>query len=181
MGVIATIVIILYTDWKLGIICLLPLVLGMLGMSILMKLVSKDFMKQYMDSLEEMSRQATDSPFSLGIDSDTQEKIIVSVIIVLSVWLVRLIILAISSMDEQHGVRVVKAQRGWEGRSFSSRSGSKFINSLEDHHVRHRATAGGWAAAPAGGAALAGRAMTAGGAAPPSQALTALSLVFLLS
>ena len=33
------------------------------------------------------------SPFSLGIDSDTQEKIIVSVIIVLLVWLVRLIIL----------------------------------------------------------------------------------------
>lgn len=60
VGVIATIVIILYTDWKLGIICLLPLVLGMLGMSILMKLVSKDFMKQYMDSLEEMSGQATE-------------------------------------------------------------------------------------------------------------------------
>lgn len=60
IGVVATIAVVLYTDWKLGIICLLPLVLGMLGMSILMKLVSKDFMKLYTEALEQMSGQATE-------------------------------------------------------------------------------------------------------------------------
>ncbi len=47
-------------DWRMGIISLIPIVLGFVSMLFMMSSVGKVFQKKYMDSLEEMSSEAVE-------------------------------------------------------------------------------------------------------------------------
>lgn len=50
----------LIIDWRMGLVSLIPIVLGMGIMSIMMKTSSGEFMKKYMDAMEEMSSEAVE-------------------------------------------------------------------------------------------------------------------------
>lgn len=56
----ATSVLIFVFDWRLGIACLIPLIISMLLMGYMMGTSSRAFMKSYMDSLEEMNTEAVE-------------------------------------------------------------------------------------------------------------------------
>lgn len=47
-------------DWRMGLVSLIPIVLGMGTMSFMMNKLGADFMKKYMDSMEEMSSEAVE-------------------------------------------------------------------------------------------------------------------------
>lgn len=47
-------------DWRMGLVSLIPIVLGMGTMSFMMNKLGENFMKQYMDSMEEMSSEAVE-------------------------------------------------------------------------------------------------------------------------
>lgn len=57
---VATIVMIFIFDWRLGLACLIPLVFAFGTMSAMMRTSSKEFQKQYMSALEEMSTEAVE-------------------------------------------------------------------------------------------------------------------------
>ncbi len=56
----AAAVMIFVFDWRLGLACLIPLIISMLLMSYMMGLSKRGFMKAYMDSLEEMNTEAVE-------------------------------------------------------------------------------------------------------------------------
>lgn len=49
-----------YFDWRMGAACLIPIVLSMLLMGYLMGVKGREFMKRYMDALEEMNTEAVE-------------------------------------------------------------------------------------------------------------------------
>lgn len=57
---VAAAVMIFVFDWRLGMACLVPLVISMLLMCYMMVLSKRGFMKAYMDSLEEMNTEAVE-------------------------------------------------------------------------------------------------------------------------
>ncbi len=57
---LALLIMILAVNWKMGLISLIPVVLGVLGFSTMMTKESKKFMQWYYDALEEMSNEAVE-------------------------------------------------------------------------------------------------------------------------
>ncbi|MDC7220042.1 MAG: ABC transporter ATP-binding protein [Spirochaetales bacterium] len=57
---LATIVLVFVFDWRLGLACLAPLVLAFGTMAFMMGVASRNFQKQYMDALEDMSSEAVE-------------------------------------------------------------------------------------------------------------------------
>jgi len=55
---LTAIVLVFVFDWRLGIACIIPIVLSIIIMGFMMGKRGKYFMKQYMDSLEEMNTEA---------------------------------------------------------------------------------------------------------------------------
>ena len=57
---LATLVLLFVFDWRLGLACLVPIVLAVVIMGTMMGTRGRQFMKQYMDSLEEMNTEAVE-------------------------------------------------------------------------------------------------------------------------
>lgn len=57
---IASIVLMFAFDWKMGLVCLIPIIGSMIILSSMMNEKGKAFMKSYMDSLEEMNTEAVE-------------------------------------------------------------------------------------------------------------------------
>lgn len=53
-------VLIFAIDWRLGLACMVPLIIAMLLMSLMMSTEGRDFMQKYMTSLEEMNTEAVE-------------------------------------------------------------------------------------------------------------------------
>ncbi len=57
---IILIVLIIFVDWRMGIVSLIPIILGFVTMSFMVSSKGKAFQKQYYDSLEEMSSESVE-------------------------------------------------------------------------------------------------------------------------
>ncbi len=57
---LATLVLIFAFDWRLGLACLVPIIIAMILMSLMMGGTGQKFMKSYMNSLEEMNTEAVE-------------------------------------------------------------------------------------------------------------------------
>ncbi len=57
---IILIALIIFVDWRMGVVSLIPIILGFLTMSFMVSSKGKSFQKQYYDSLEEMSSESVE-------------------------------------------------------------------------------------------------------------------------
>jgi len=69
-GVIVPILLLIFIfaiDWRFGLVCLIPIGLGIFAMMTMMSDVGKEFQKKYMDCLEEMSSEAVEYIRGIGV------------------------------------------------------------------------------------------------------------------